>query len=514
MKKLYSLLSVVLLTVSAFAQAPEKMSYQAVIRDASNVLVANQLVGMQLSILQGSATGTAVYIETQTPTTNINGLVSLEIGTGSVVSGSFSIIDWSAGPYFLKTETAPTGGTIYTITGTSQLLSVPYALHANTADSIIGGTSITETDPVFGASIANSITTTDTANWNNHTIDTDTKLTELEVDSFVSNNGYLTSADSLVLANVSSNLLARINADSLIRFIYDTTLSGQLRDTTAFLRSLIVLAGTDDQFISLYGDTIALQRGGYISIKYINDSIASYNLKININNVRSINNLDSITTVQSNIADSAAAIRADIPAASTDDQALSISVTKGSITLEDGGTIQLGDSSSTNEIQAISRVGSTVTLVGGGTYTDSTLTEATVDGFVANNGYSTGAHTTDTQLDSAGVAALGFVANPSGVWLPITLQNNWVYYAGFATPQYTKDHDGTVHVKGTISSGTFADATVLFNLPVDHRPSERRIMQVNNNGVWARVDIMTNGDVICYSLTSNGWLNLEFSFKP
>ena len=98
------------------------MSYQAVVRNASNDLVANQSVGIKISILQGSATGTPVYVETQTPATNANGLVSMEIGNGTVVSGDFTTIDWANGPYFIKTETDPTGGTNYTITGTSQLV--------------------------------------------------------------------------------------------------------------------------------------------------------------------------------------------------------------------------------------------------------------------------------------------------------------------------------------------------------------------------------------------------------
>ncbi len=152
MKKVFTFFVVVLLTATVWAQSPNKMSYQAVIRNASNNLVSNTAVAMQISILQGSTGGTAVYVETQTPTTNANGLVSIEIGDGTVVSGDFTTIDWANGPYFIKTETDPdgaTGGISYTITGTSQLLSVPYALHAKTAESINGG--ITETDPVFTA---------------------------------------------------------------------------------------------------------------------------------------------------------------------------------------------------------------------------------------------------------------------------------------------------------------------------------------------------------------------------
>jgi hypothetical protein len=142
MKKIYAFLAAILFTVISFAQAPEKMSYQAVVRDNGDALVVNQAVAMQISILQGN---TPVYVETQTPTTNANGLVTLEIGNGSIVSGTFEDIDWFEGTYFIKTETDPTGGSTYTITGTSQLLSVPYALHAKTAESISGG--ITETDP-------------------------------------------------------------------------------------------------------------------------------------------------------------------------------------------------------------------------------------------------------------------------------------------------------------------------------------------------------------------------------
>ena len=137
MKNIYSVFASLLLTASVWAQAPQKMSYQAVIRNSSNALITSTPVGMKISILQGSPTGTAVYVETQTPSTNANGLVSLEIGTGTVITGTFSAINWSAGPYFIKTETDPTGGTAYTIAGTNELMSVPYALFS--ANARVGG---------------------------------------------------------------------------------------------------------------------------------------------------------------------------------------------------------------------------------------------------------------------------------------------------------------------------------------------------------------------------------------
>jgi len=130
MKKILITIASFLTFSFAMAQAPAKMSYQAVIRNNINALVTNQSVGMRISILQGSASSTAVYVETQTPSSNANGLVSLEIGGGTLVSGNFSTIDWANGPYFVKTETDPAGGSNYSITGTSQLLSVPYALYA------------------------------------------------------------------------------------------------------------------------------------------------------------------------------------------------------------------------------------------------------------------------------------------------------------------------------------------------------------------------------------------------
>lgn len=139
MKKIILTVGLLLAGVTLYAQSPQKMTYQSVIRNTSDALISNSSVGIQISILQGSVSGTAVYIERHTPTTNINGLATLEIGAGTVVAGSFGSIDWSNGPYFIKTETDPNGGTTYSISGTSQLLSVPYALYAETSGDGFSG---------------------------------------------------------------------------------------------------------------------------------------------------------------------------------------------------------------------------------------------------------------------------------------------------------------------------------------------------------------------------------------
>jgi hypothetical protein len=110
-KVILSLLFLLTVTV-VWAQVPQQISYQSVIRDGNNVVVASSAVGIKISLLKGSDTGPAVYVETHRKNTNANGLVSLEIGTGTVISGSFASIDWANGPYLIQTETDPTEGLI------------------------------------------------------------------------------------------------------------------------------------------------------------------------------------------------------------------------------------------------------------------------------------------------------------------------------------------------------------------------------------------------------------------
>ena len=141
MKKISLTLVSVIFSILIFAQSPQSFKYQAVYRDNTGNIIANRSIAVQIKILQSSATGTEVFTETHNISTNAFGLFNIEIG--SINATDFATIDWANGPYFVNTIIE---GTDF---GTSQLLSVPYALHAKTAETITGG--ITETDPFYSA---------------------------------------------------------------------------------------------------------------------------------------------------------------------------------------------------------------------------------------------------------------------------------------------------------------------------------------------------------------------------
>jgi uncharacterized protein (TIGR02145 family) len=137
MKILTSLLFSLIAIIHMFGQAPEKFSFQSVVRNSANQLVSNQQIGVKISILQGSFTGSIIYSESHFSFSNSQGLVSLQIGTGSIITGNFSSINWSSGPFYIKSEVDIEGGSNYTIETNQQLISVPYALYSNDVPSSV-----------------------------------------------------------------------------------------------------------------------------------------------------------------------------------------------------------------------------------------------------------------------------------------------------------------------------------------------------------------------------------------
>jgi hypothetical protein len=135
MKKLYTLLAFIVIT-TINAQAPQGFNYQATVRNSSGALITNQNVLFKFNIMQNSQTSLPVYSETHQAPTDDLGQVNLTIGSGTATSGTFAGINWASGSYFLGIELNT--GTGFVAMGTTQLLSVPYALHANTATSTTG----------------------------------------------------------------------------------------------------------------------------------------------------------------------------------------------------------------------------------------------------------------------------------------------------------------------------------------------------------------------------------------
>ncbi|MBO7629671.1 MAG: hypothetical protein J6S87_06980, partial [Bacteroidales bacterium] len=247
MRRLTTLFAFLMLCVTAlFAQAPNKFTYQAVVRNTSNQLITNTLVGIRVSILQNSATGSVVYSETQMLSTNANGLVTMNIGEGTVVYGSFNNIDWSAGTFFLKSEIDPTGGSNYTISSTQQLLSVPYALYANEAGNSFSGNYNDLTNKPTIPAAANNATLT--IQRNNSTVGTFTadassdKTVNISVPTTTSeltnNSGYITADQLNALLNAMNSRMDSLQTVLSAQNVEIASLSNTVDSLGAYADSL------------------------------------------------------------------------------------------------------------------------------------------------------------------------------------------------------------------------------------------------------------------------------------
>jgi hypothetical protein len=274
MKK-FLLICSVFFTLNAMAQAPEGINYQAVVRDLAGATITNAPVGLKLALVQTSATGTVVYEESFSTFSNDFGLVNVIFGQGTVITGSFANVDWSMGPYFIEVAADVTGGTNYSVLGTQQLMSVPYALYAKSAENSFSGdyNDLTNqpTIPTMTSQLTNDsgfITSPDDADADptneiqditlsgsnltlsgGSTVDLSTvspQLTEAQVDAYVANNGYLTtevdgsitnelqtlsvSGDSITLSNTGGTIAvpapAKLNTGGRVGICAGSTQSG------------------------------------------------------------------------------------------------------------------------------------------------------------------------------------------------------------------------------------------------------------------------------------------------
>ncbi|KAB1065592.1 DUF1566 domain-containing protein [Salibacter halophilus] len=250
-----SLVFVVFSVLQLNAQSPNKFTYQAVVRNADGELVKNSTVGLRISILQGSATGNLEYEETHSVQSNANGLVSLQIGDGNTVD-DLNAIDWSAGPFYLQTEVDFEGGSNYELLGVTQLVSVPYSLHAGTADSVING---------FDGQYS-SLSGTPT-----------------NVSSFTNDAGYLTSeqdgdaTNELQVLTISNDTIYLSNGGFVeLPAGFDgqySSLSGTPTNVSSFTNDAGYLTSEQDgdatnelQVLTISNDTIYLSNGGFVEL--------------------------------------------------------------------------------------------------------------------------------------------------------------------------------------------------------------------------------------------------------
>jgi hypothetical protein len=355
----------------SFSQTPQKISYQAVVRDNSGASVTNTVVGVRISILSGSSLGPEVFAETHVPTTNFYGLMNLQIGTGTNVGPALSSIDWGADVYFVKVEVDPTGGTSYSVSSVSQLLSVPYALHAETVSNADDADADPTNEYNTGVSLnGNDLEITDGGG--TQTVD----LTPLTVDPDMDASNEiqtLSKAGSVVsLSNGGGAFTDDVNdADA---------------DATNELNTTFTLVGTT-LLLTDAGGTLNADLSGLTGDADPDPS----------NEIQTLSKAGS--TVSLSLAGGSFTDEVDDADADPSNEFQQIAKVGNTVTLSDAGgsfidEINDADADPANELQTIAKVSNIVTLSdGGGSFT---VDDADAD---ASNEFNTGATLTGTDLN-------------------------------------------------------------------------------------------------------------------
>lgn len=529
MKKFLLLIIAVTGILPLTAQAPAGFQYQAVVRNDQGEPMTNTTVTTQFSILMGSSSGTPVYVESHSTTTNSFGLINLSIGTGAVIAGDLSTIDWSTGSYFVKTE-LDLGSGLQNF-GSKRLLSVPFALYGEDADADPTNEvqSLTLTGSLLEISDGNSVDLgvlgADTDDQTLTLTGTDLAISEgntIDVSSLQDGIG----TDDQVLS-ITDNTLSLENGG-------DVDLSGYLDNTDAQNLTLaganltisggntvdlgVLGADTDDQTLSLTGTDLTISEGNTIDVGSLQDGFEA-------NTDTQLTEAEVDDFVSNN----------GYLTSETDDQALSLS--GNTLTLEDGGNVDLSaylDDTNTqldevavdafvanngyltteSDDQTISLSGNTLTLEDGGTVdlssflddtdTNTQLSETEVDDFVANNGYLTSEtddqalslsgntltiedggdvdlaaylDNTDTQSLDLDISNILSIQNANTVDLNPFLDNTDDQQLTFSSNELTLENGGTAidlsgyldntdaqNLSDVLSNGADADATAITNL--------------------------------------------------
>lgn len=332
MKKLLLFLLIIISQVS-FAQIPQSFKYQAVVRDATGLLAVNKIVSIRTSILAGSATGSSAYTETQTLSTNDYGVVSLNIGAGTLVSGNFSTISWGANIYFVKTELDINGGSTYVFMGTSQILSVPYALYSEKTGSSLSDHDTSATNEIQNLSVVGNNLSISNGNTVALPPDADSNpINELQNLSITGDSLHITNGNAVYLSGSIDLDASPTNELQNLSITNGTvTISNgnniHLPDSSAT---------NELQNLNIANGTLSITNGNNIHLPDSSATNEVQNLSLNGRTI-TISQSNSITLSDND----------------STNEMQTLLLNQGSLSISNRNTIHLPDSSATNELQTL-----------------------------------------------------------------------------------------------------------------------------------------------------------------
>lgn len=487
------------------AQSPSGFRFQAVARDVDNNAMSSENIAVRVSLLQGGPTGAVAYSERHEVSTTDLGVFDLHIGNGSGLSGDINTIDWGSDTHFLKIDVDPDGGTNYVNLGSSQLLSVPYALYAKESGSGGGGDPTDELQNLIYDPVTQTLTLT---NGNSVTLQVGGGGGGGTDDQTISLSGTLLSiergnaVDLAVLQDGTED--ADADPTNEIQNLSFNVATNEL--SIAGGNTITIPAGGTDadadptneiQTITLSGDQLTLSDGGG-SVTLPSGGGGTDNQVLAFNpatNELSISGGNTVT----------------IPTGGTDADAdptneiQTISVSGNTITLSDGGgsgsiDVNDADADPANELQTITKAGSTVTLSdGGGTFTDET---EDADADPANEIQTLSLAGNDLSLSNGG----GSVTLPSGGNTELELP----YYEEVTSPATTAAfhvHNNTTNATYGVVGTTGTDgATIPANRAGVHGYS------TDAHGVYGRSENSFYAGVQGVSNSANGYGVLGYGF--
>jgi hypothetical protein len=434
MKKI-SLSVVFLITFTQFSIAqyvPEGFNYQAVIRNTNGDLVINNQVDIEIVLKEGSSNGTSIYAEKHSKTTNSQGIVQLILGQGNVTQGNFSTIDWSSAAKYISIAVDIDGNNVFTDLGSTQLLSVPYALYAKNAGSG-GGTTY---DAGAGINI---------------------------------NGNTISAADNSATNEIQS---LSINGD-------------QISISNGNTITLPPNSGTDAQTLSVNGNQLAISNGNTVTLPTGTTYTAGSGISINGNAISATDN-STTNEIQSLTLNGA---QLAISGGNTVTLPTGTTYTAGSGIAINGNAISATDNSVTNEIQSLSVNGNQLTISYGNTITLPTGTTYTAGSGIAINGNAISATdnstTNEIQTISLNGNTLSLSNNGGSVNLPGTGTSLWT-----ATGNDIRNaNSGNVNIGTSSNQGDGA-----LKVYEDGNQAAAFFQVDNPNSFYPAVSVYNNGD--------------------